>query len=98
MKRITIAGGVLGAALAVAPAFAQDAANARPRAASADMRKMVVELPIKKAIGVPEEKHGAVDMKVRWHESFAAAVNAAKASGRPVLLFQLLGKLDDEFC
>jgi hypothetical protein len=35
---------------------------------------------------------------VRWHESVAAARTAAAASGRPLLVFQLLGRLDDEFC
>ena len=35
---------------------------------------------------------------VRWHESFEAAIAAAKKSGKPVFFFQLLGKLDDEFC
>ena len=36
--------------------------------------------------------------KVAWHPSFAHAKLAAQASGKPVLLFQLLGRLDDEFC
>ena len=36
--------------------------------------------------------------KVRWHPSFEEAVRAAGKSGRPVLLFQLLGRLDQEFC
>ena len=35
---------------------------------------------------------------VTWKKDFAAACAAAKDSGRPVLLFQLLGRLDDEFC
>jgi hypothetical protein len=35
---------------------------------------------------------------VVWHESFATACEASKQSGRPVLLFQLMGKLDDQFC
>jgi hypothetical protein len=35
---------------------------------------------------------------VRWHESVAAAQAAARASGKPLLVFQLLGRLDDEFC
>lgn len=36
--------------------------------------------------------------KVRWHASYAAAQEAAKKSKKPVLLFQLMGKLDDQFC
>jgi hypothetical protein len=36
--------------------------------------------------------------KVRWHADFAAACRAAKESGKPVLLFQMMGRLDDKFC
>ena len=36
--------------------------------------------------------------KVAWHDNFEAACEAARSSGRPVLLFQLLGNLDDQFC
>lgn len=36
--------------------------------------------------------------KVRWHKTFADARAAAKTSGKPVLLFQMMGKLDDRFC
>jgi hypothetical protein len=35
---------------------------------------------------------------VRWHADFASACAAAERSGKPVLLFQLLGRLDDELC
>ena len=36
--------------------------------------------------------------KVNWHPSFEAACEASKKSGKPVLLFQLLGQLDKQFC
>ena len=36
--------------------------------------------------------------KVHWHPSLAVACEAAKKSGKPVLLFQMMGKLDDQFC
>jgi hypothetical protein len=38
--------------------------------------------------------------KVHWHPSFQAACAASlqKYSGKPVLLFQMLGKLDEQFC
>lgn len=63
-----------------------------------DVAKMAVELPVKRAI-VPETAAApAMAGRVEWRESFAAAVEAAKSSGRPVLLFQLLGRLDEEFC
>jgi hypothetical protein len=36
--------------------------------------------------------------KVKWHGDFDTACKAAAKSGRPVLLFQMMGKLDDQFC
>jgi hypothetical protein len=35
---------------------------------------------------------------VKWHPDLATACEAAKKSGKPVLLFQMMGKLDDQFC
>jgi len=36
--------------------------------------------------------------KVAWHPDFNSACAAARRSGRPVLLFHMMGKLDDRFC
>jgi hypothetical protein len=36
--------------------------------------------------------------KVKWHATFDAACQASAASGKPVLLFKMMGKLDDQFC
>jgi hypothetical protein len=36
--------------------------------------------------------------RVRWHKDYDVACQAAKKSGKPVLLFQMMGKLDDRFC
>jgi hypothetical protein len=36
--------------------------------------------------------------RVRWHEDFAAACAAGRNSGKPVLLFHMLGRLDQKFC
>lgn len=36
--------------------------------------------------------------KVRWHADFEAARAASRKSRRPVLLFQMMGNLDDRFC
>jgi hypothetical protein len=36
--------------------------------------------------------------KVRWHPTLSAACAAASKSKKPVLLFQMMGKLDDQFC
>ena len=35
---------------------------------------------------------------VRWHATFADAQAAAEKSGRPVLLFHLMVRLDRQFC
>ncbi len=35
---------------------------------------------------------------VKWHPSFADACKAAEKSNKPVLLFQMMGKLDDQYC
>ena len=35
---------------------------------------------------------------VEWHPDFKAACRAADESGKPVMLFQLMGNLDDRFC
>jgi len=36
--------------------------------------------------------------KVRWHPTLTAACAAASKSKKPILLFQMMGKLDDQFC
>jgi hypothetical protein len=36
--------------------------------------------------------------EVNWHPSFAKACEAAKTSGKPVLLFHMMGQLDKQFC
>jgi hypothetical protein len=36
--------------------------------------------------------------RVRWHEDFAAARAASERSGKPVMLFQMLGRMDEKFC
>lgn len=36
--------------------------------------------------------------KVRWHRDLAAACAAARTSHKPVLVFHMMGKLDDRFC
>jgi hypothetical protein len=65
--------------------------------------KRAVELPLEDALDASAAPAPTADGKVapglvRWHADFAAACAAARASGKPVLLFQLLGRLDDELC
>lgn len=71
-----------------------------------DVGKGTIERPTKNLLASLDYKpagKGFVNPKVapgliRWHPSFEAACAAAKKSGKPVLLFQLMGQLDQEFC
>jgi hypothetical protein len=42
----------------------------------------------------PKVEPGAV----KWHATLDDACKAAAKSGKPVLLFQMMGKLDEKFC
>jgi hypothetical protein len=73
-----------------------------------DMGKGTIEIPTKrllaeKSAAAPAKAAEFVNPKVqpgavRWQPSFAAACEAARQSGKPVLLFQMMGKLDEQFC
>jgi hypothetical protein len=73
-----------------------------PTPAPRDMRKSRIETPIKDVLrsrAEPEPVNPKVAPgKVKWHADFAAACEAAKKSGKPVLLFHLMGQLDLQFC
>ena len=65
--------------------------------------KRLVERPIELALDAApppstSSNRAVAPGLVRWHPDFAAACAAAQRSGKPVLLFQLLGRLDQEFC
>jgi hypothetical protein len=71
------------------------------------LSKMRVEEPLKAAlqrsVGRGPGELPALDDAVRpglvrWHASYADALAAASESGKPVFLFQLLGRLDAGFC
>jgi hypothetical protein len=36
--------------------------------------------------------------RVRWHEDFAEACTASRRSGKPALLFHMMGRLDEKLC
>ena len=36
--------------------------------------------------------------KVKWHKTLADAQGASEKSGKPVLLFHMMGQLDKQFC
>jgi hypothetical protein len=86
-------------------AFGDDPPKPRPKAARADVSKyLVVEPPAEKVVAALSATAPATDNPkvqpglVRWHATFADACGAAGRSGKPVLLFQMMGKLDDQFC
>lgn len=66
--------------------------------------KYIVEAPAKNllarstAAAPPFANPKVTPGKVRWHADFDAACRAAKKSGKPVLLFQMMGNLDEQFC
>ena len=36
--------------------------------------------------------------RVQWHADFAAACAAGRRSGKPALLFHMMGRMDEKFC
>jgi hypothetical protein len=72
-----------------------------------DVGKGVIEDPMKRVLAArsattsptgsfvnPKVQPGAVV----WHPTFESACAASRKSGKPVLLFQMMGKLDEQFC
>ena len=70
--------------------------------------KRVVELPTKNLVAnaAPAAPAATADPanptvepgKVKWHPSLADACAAARKSGKPVLVFHMMGQLDKQFC
>jgi hypothetical protein len=59
-----------------------------------DVGKKVVESSIKKNIGPAPEKFDLARTGIEWTEGLDRALD----KGKPILLFQLLGKFDDVYC
>ena len=59
-----------------------------------DSGKKIVESPIKKNIGPAPDKFDLARTGISWTEGLESALD----KGRPILLFQLLGKFDDVYC
>ena len=94
--------------------WAQHTQAAGPRPASAseklrvDVGKSVVERPTEQVLASATATANSASQafvnpkvepgKVKWHSDFATARAASAKSGKPVLLFQMLGRLDDQFC
>lgn len=60
-------------------------------------KRVLVDTSKAKSAPADREFKKVAPGKVSWHMSFDAAVAASKKSSKPVLLFQLLGQLDEEF-
>jgi hypothetical protein len=111
MKRTwTCLAGVFGgsvAALALAANFIPGAPPNDPKP-KMDHGKYVVESPAKRVLARSANAPAAATAdfdnptvepgKVRWHADLDAACRAAGRSGKPVLLFQMMGRLDQKFC
>ncbi len=72
-----------------------------------DKGKLELEAPTKAvvkegtAVATPPGKESNPKVEpglVKWHKDFAAACEASKISGKPVLLFHMMGELDRQFC
>jgi len=67
-----------------------------------DMTKSSIETAAKRAVATTtravSENRAVRPGLVHWHPDLAAAQAAARKSGKPVLLFQMMGRLDREFC
>ena len=77
------------------------------RPALGDAPKYVIERPTKDVLAARSgtttvtnafDNPKVAPGRIAWHPSFAAACEAARASRKPVLLFQMMGKLDEQFC
>ncbi len=103
--RKSILGGVTLVSVILGPAGASAQDQSKP---TADLAKTVrIEKPaetiVAKASGVVPAGGKFANPKVqpglvKWHSSLAVACEASAKSGKPVLLFQMMGKLDDQFC
>ena len=61
--------------------------------------KRLVELPTKNLVANAAPTNPTVEPgKVKWHPSLVDACAAAKKSGKPVLVFHMMGQLDKQFC
>ena len=59
-----------------------------------DEGKKKVESPLKKGLAPAADKVDLARTGIEWHEGLGSVLN----QGKPILLFQLLGKFDDVFC
>jgi hypothetical protein len=80
----------------------------KPAKIAHDMTKtLVIEKPtaniVKTSTAISDIDGSFVNTKVepgavKWHATLDDACKASAKSGKPVLLFQMMGKLDEKFC
>jgi hypothetical protein len=80
----------------------------KPEPPKVDLGKKLLEMNPKRVVAATapaprevsaEPKNPAVEPgKVKWHQTLADAQAAAEKSGRPVLVFHMMGQLDRQFC
>ena len=54
--------------------------------------------PAPHEVAVAEENPNVKPGLVKWHASLIDAKSAAEKSGKPVLVFHMMGQLDKQFC
>jgi hypothetical protein len=108
MRRAKLLLGACFAAVLVAPQpLPSPPASPSPVKTEMDLTKKRIELDVKQLFveTAPAPRLAVIDVdnpwvepgKVKWHKSFADARAAAVNSGKPVLLFQMMGRLDQQF-
>src|SRR4030095_5319988 len=113
IRAVLISSASLAAIVLSAMALATDAQES-VRRPLVDMRKATIERPVKRLLSIDtqslpttapksREKSGFPTPKVKpglvnWHPDFATACAESRRSGKPVLVFHMMGKLDDGFC
>ena len=91
----------------MSPSAAERDANGRALVSAADgpapVGKRVIEMAPKAVVAAATPASATVNPtvepgKVKWHATLELAQSAAKKSGKSVLLFQMMGHLDKQFC
>jgi hypothetical protein len=67
-------------------------------AVSTSRKATASEPPAKPQAASAEENPTVTPGLVKWHKSFADAKAASRQTGRPVLVFHMMGQLDKQFC
>jgi hypothetical protein len=103
----SLGGGLSGLTLAAAVAVYAAPPPANP-APIPDRGKFAIERPTKTVVANSAPAPATTDNAfvnpkvepgmVKWHATFDEACQASAKSGKPVLLFQMMGKLDEQFC